>query len=112
MNGQNETIESQPPRKGLFRRNKGEADGAASELPKAKSLGPLRMVYAAAAKYPRQILLAFVALLVTAAATLAIPWRFKVIIDEAFGGTAGSAQIAEAFQYLLMMCSYWASARR
>ena len=103
MDGQNETIENQPPRKGLFRRNKAEAEGAASEPPKAKSLGPLKMVYAAAAKYPRQILLAFVALLVTAAATLAIPWRFKVIIDEAFGGTAGSAQIAEAFQYLLMI---------
>lgn len=29
MDGQNETIENQPARKGLFRRNKAEADGAA-----------------------------------------------------------------------------------
>ncbi|WP_245638310.1 ABC transporter transmembrane domain-containing protein [Altererythrobacter ishigakiensis] len=61
------------------------------------------MVYAEAAKYPRQILLAFVALLITAGATLAIPWRFKVIIDEAFGGTATNSDISHAFQYLLMI---------
>ncbi|MBA4164345.1 MAG: ABC transporter, partial [Erythrobacter sp.] len=61
------------------------------------------MVFGAAAQYPRQVLLAFFALLVTAAATLAIPWRFKVIIDEAFGGNAGAAQIAHSFQYLLMI---------
>jgi ATP-binding cassette subfamily B protein len=61
------------------------------------------MVFAAAAQYPTQIALAFTALLITAGATLAIPWRFKVIIDEAFGGTAGPDEIAHAFQYLLMI---------
>lgn len=77
--------------------------GSDADAPKAKTLGPLKMVFTEAAKYPRQILLAFVALLATAAATLAIPFRFKVIIDEAFGGTAGPEQIAHAFQYLLMI---------
>ncbi len=70
---------------------------------KARSLAPLRMVYREAAKYPRQIGLALLALTITAAATLAIPWRFKVIIDEAFGGTAGVEEIGHAFQYLLMI---------
>ena len=70
---------------------------------KARSLAPLRMVYREAMRYPREIALAFAALLITSGATLAIPWRFKVIIDDAFGGTAGRAEIAHAFQYLLMI---------
>ncbi|WP_407876403.1 ABC transporter transmembrane domain-containing protein [Qipengyuania nanhaisediminis] len=61
------------------------------------------MIYREAAKYPAQIAAALFALLVTATATLAIPWRFKVIIDEAFSGTAGPEEIAHAFQYLLMI---------
>ena len=102
MDGQNETIEPKNGRKGLFRRNTGESANT-EEPPKAKTLGPLKMVFVEAAKYPRQISLALIALLITAVATLAIPWRFKVIIDEAFGGTAGPEQIAAAFQYLLMI---------
>ncbi len=70
---------------------------------KGKTLAPLRMIYREAAKYPSQIGLALLALMVTAAATLAIPWRFKVIIDEAFSGAAGPDEIASAFQYLLMI---------
>jgi len=75
----------------------------APEERKARSLAPLRMVYREAGKYPRQIGFALLALVITAAATLAIPWRFKVIIDEAFGGAAGPEQISTAFQYLLMI---------
>lgn len=74
-----------------------------SEPPKAKTLGPLKMIYAAAAKYPTQVCLALVALLITAGATLAIPWRFKVIIDSAYSGGATGAEIDSAFQYLLMI---------
>jgi ATP-binding cassette subfamily B protein len=70
---------------------------------KQRTLAPLRMVYREAAKYPREIGLALAALIVTSAATLAIPWRFKVIIDRAFGGDAGPDEIASAFQYLLMI---------
>lgn len=91
-----------PPKGGRIRRRKTSRD-ADSEPPKAKNLGPLRMVFAAAAKYPTQIAFALVALLITAAATLAIPWRFKIIIDEAFSGSAGRDEIANAFQYLLMI---------
>lgn len=79
----------------------GSADS--DEPPKAKTLGPLKMIFAAAAQYPTQIMLALASLLITAGATLAIPWRFKVIIDDAFGGSADQTQIAAAFQYLLMI---------
>ena len=61
------------------------------------------MVYREAARYPRQIAFAAAALVTTAAATLAIPWRFKVIVDDAFSGGAGAEQIAHAFEYLLMI---------
>jgi ATP-binding cassette subfamily B protein len=71
--------------------------------PKSRNLGPLRMVYRTALQYPREIAYALAALLITSAATLAIPWRFKVIVDEAFGGAATADDIAHAFQYLLMI---------
>jgi ATP-binding cassette subfamily B protein len=71
--------------------------------PKARSLGPLRMVFRTTLQYPREIAFALLALVITSAATLAIPWRFKVIIDEAFTGAANADDIAHAFQYLLMI---------
>ncbi len=71
--------------------------------PRARSLAPLRMVFGAAVQYPREIAFALIALLITSGATLAIPWRFKVIIDEAFTGTANATDIGHAFQYLLMI---------
>nr|WP_231889739.1 ABC transporter transmembrane domain-containing protein [Erythrobacter neustonensis] len=61
------------------------------------------MVFGTALQYPRQIALALIALVITSAATLAIPYRFKVIIDEAFSGGADPEQIGHAFQYLLMI---------
>ena len=76
---------------------------AAEPAPKARSLSPLRMVFATTLQYPRQIAFALAALLITSAATLAIPWRFKVIVDEAFTGSASTADISHAFQYLLMI---------
>ncbi|MDP2131298.1 MAG: ABC transporter transmembrane domain-containing protein [Erythrobacter sp.] len=79
------------------------AGAEAEPAARPRSLAPLRMVFGAAVQYPRQIGLALLALVITSAATLAIPWRFKVIIDEAFGGTANAEQIGHAFQYLLMI---------
>ncbi len=79
------------------------AGAEAEPAARPRSLAPLRMVFGAAVQYPRQIGLALLALVITSAATLAIPWRFKVIIDEAFGGTANAEQIGQAFQYLLMI---------
>ena len=70
---------------------------------RSRSLAPLRMVFGTAVQYPREIALALVALVITSAATLAIPYRFKVIIDEAFSGRANPEQIGHAFEYLLMI---------
>jgi len=80
-----------------------ETGEPAAAMPRSRSLAPLRMVFGTAAQYPREIALALLALVITAAATLAIPWRFKVIIDEAFGGTASTEAIGHAFQYLMMI---------
>jgi ATP-binding cassette subfamily B protein len=79
------------------------AEDEAEAAPKSRSLAPLRMVFGAAVQYPREIGFALAALLITSAATLAIPYRFKVIIDEAFGGSTTPDDIAHAFQYLLMI---------
>jgi ATP-binding cassette subfamily B protein len=75
----------------------------AEAAPKSRSLAPLRMVFGTALQYPREIAFALAALVITSAATLAIPYRFKVIIDEAFTGNASPDDIAHAFQYLLMI---------
>jgi ATP-binding cassette subfamily B protein len=69
----------------------------------AKTLGPLRMIWRETVKYPRQLSFAFVALLVSSAATLAIPYRFKVIVDRAFGAHADVSVINRSFYYLFML---------
>ncbi len=69
----------------------------------AKSLGPLRMIWAETLKYPRQLVFAGLALLTASAATLAIPYRFKAIIDRAFGAQADVAAINNSFRYLMMI---------
>src|SRR5690606_25062492 len=71
--------------------------------PPARSLGPLRMIWREMFKYPRQLTIAFLALLTSSAATLAIPYRFKAIIDDAFGAGADMAAIDNSFRYLMMI---------
>jgi ATP-binding cassette subfamily B protein len=61
------------------------------------------MIWREALKYPRQVAVALVALLISSACTLAIPYRFRVIIDRAFGAHADVAQINSAFRYLMMI---------
>ena len=69
----------------------------------ARTLGPLRMIWRETAKYPKQVGIAFLALLTTSTATIAIPARFKVIVDQAFGPGANPESIAMSFRYLLMI---------
>lgn len=66
----------------------------------ARSLGPLAMVWRLAANYPRQVLTALLALLASSSATIAIPMRFKAIIDQAFGPGARMDQIHGAFMLM------------
>ncbi|MEP0189554.1 MAG: ABC transporter transmembrane domain-containing protein [Erythrobacter sp.] len=61
------------------------------------------MVYREAAKYPKQVRFALVALTVTAAGTLAIPAAIQLIVDRGFGTVAGSGEIARWFRYLGMI---------
>ncbi|MFA7601890.1 MAG: ABC transporter transmembrane domain-containing protein [Novosphingobium sp.] len=61
------------------------------------------MVWKLTLAYPKQIAIAFAALLTTSSATIAIPARFKAIIDQAFGPDAAAATIDSAFRYLLMI---------
>ncbi len=79
----------------------------APDKPKARSLAPLRMVYREAGKYPREVGMALFALIVTAAATLAIPAAMQLIIDRGFGGIGEGpgigGDIGRWFRYLMMI---------
>lgn len=73
-----------------------------------RKLGNLRMVWSFAIQYPGRIACAALSLLVAAAATLAIPNGFRLVIDRGFGDTGGD--IGRWFQYLLMIVSVLAVA--
>src|SRR6476646_11405952 len=70
--------------------------------PKGKSVRSLRMVWGFAARYPGQISIAALALLVAAGAWSAVPYGFKLIIDKGFGhGAATTQHLAPWFEGLL-----------
>ena len=73
------------------------------EAKPARNLGPLRMIWGLAARYPRQVLTALLALLASSGATIAIPMRFRAIVDQAFGPGAKVDAIAGAFQGMLVI---------
>ena len=67
---------------------------------KARSIRPLVMIWRQALNYPGQVALAVVALAITAAATLAIPAYFKVLIDKGFSAGGDIAGIEHAVRLL------------
>ncbi|MFN3510113.1 MAG: ABC transporter transmembrane domain-containing protein, partial [Tsuneonella troitsensis] len=69
--------------------------------PKARSIRPLVMIWRQALNYPGRVVLALIALSITAAATLAIPAYFKLIIDEGFSSGGDLDQIERAFQLMM-----------
>ncbi|MBB3862442.1 ATP-binding cassette subfamily B protein [Novosphingobium hassiacum] len=75
----------------------------AEPAPRARTLGPLRMIWREAMKYPGRMVAACVALLVTSASTLAIPAGFKLIIDKGFAQGADVDALGRWFQYLLLI---------
>ena len=75
----------------------------AEQPPKARNLGPLRMIWAQAMSYPGRVAAAAAALLVTSAATLAIPSGFRLIIDKGFSAGADVNELGRWFQYLLLI---------
>ena len=83
-----------------------EPSAAAEAAPveeRKRGLGPLRMIWQAAMAYPGWVLTAGLALIVTAAATLAIPSGFRLIIDRGFAKGGDPADIGRWFQYLLLI---------
>ena len=71
---------------------------------KPSKLGNLWVVWRAAAKYRERIAAAAFFLALSSAATLAIPYGFKRVVDRGFGsgGTSPEA-VTQAFHYLLMI---------
>ncbi len=69
----------------------------------AKTLGPLKMIWVEAVKYPSKVAFAWAALMVTAAATLAIPAGFKMVVDNGFASGGDVGAIGERFRYLLLI---------
>jgi ATP-binding cassette subfamily B protein len=61
------------------------------------------MIWREALRYPRQLTIACVALVVASGASLAFPVVFKMIIDKGFGTSAGIASINRIFEYLLIV---------
>jgi ATP-binding cassette, subfamily B, bacterial len=76
-----------------------------------RKIGNLRLVWRYASKYPQQIAAAIFFLVLSSAATLAIPYGFKRVIDQGFGSDAASAAaVGTAFQYLLVIVVVLAAA--
>ncbi len=73
----------------------------APEKPVNKRLSNLGIIWRHAARYPRQILYAGLALLVAAGATLAIPMGSKYVIDNGFAESGGD--VAPYFEGLLVI---------
>ena len=76
-----------------------------------RKIGNLRLIWRYASKYPQQIAAAVFFLILSSAATLAIPYGFKRVIDQGFGSDgASAAAVGTAFQYLLMIVVVLAAA--
>ncbi|KEO88823.1 ABC transporter [Erythrobacter longus] len=88
---------------GELKVNLGGENDALEEASKSRSLAPLKMVYREAAKYPREVIFALIALSVTAAGTLAIPAAIQLIVDRGFGTVEEGTEIARWFRYLGMI---------
>jgi ATP-binding cassette subfamily B protein len=79
--------------------------------PKGRSFRSLRMIWSFALRYPGHIAIAALALLISAGATVSIPWGFKLVIDKGFGPGAGNPHsIAPWFERLLAVVAIMAVA--
>jgi ATP-binding cassette subfamily B protein len=84
----------------MARKPKAAVDKTADD--RGRRIGDLAMVWHHARRYPGQIAIAGAALVTTSAATVAIPYGFKRVIDRGFGGS-GSGDFSTSFHYLLMI---------
>lgn len=84
------------------------SESTPAEQSTSNKIGNLRMVWSRAIAYPKQIVLAALALLVAALATLAVPWGLKTIVDEGF--IDQGVDITPYFQQLLAIVAILAVA--
>ena len=75
-----------------------------------RKLGSLRIVWRFASRYPAQLAVALVALVITSGATLAIPWTFRSVIDKGFADGANTDHIDRAFYSLFALVAVLAVA--
>jgi len=75
---------------------------SAATRPKGRSLRNLRMIWSFATRYKLHIAAAALALLIAAAATVSIPWGFKLVIDKGFGSGGGDARNIRPWFLLLL----------
>ena len=74
-------------------------------------IGNLWLVWRHASRYPKQIAAAVFFLALSSAATLAIPYGFKRVIDQGFGsGGEGAVAVGTAFKFLLVIVLVLAAA--
>ena len=74
----------------------------------SRKIGNLKLIWGFALNYPGRIAIALLAMLVAAAATLAVPYSFKLIIDKGFASVGGD--ISRWFEYLLVLVAFMALA--
>ena len=81
-----------------------------TDKPRA-SIGNLGLVWRHASRYRGHIAAALFFLCLSSAATLAIPYGFKRVIDRGFGSeAAGTAAVGQSFHYLLVIVIVLAAA--
>ncbi len=68
-----------------------------------RNLGELRLIWSFVAPYRSELLIALVALIVAAAAGLAFPQAFKLIVDRGFSARSGGSGIGRYFIGLLVV---------
>ncbi len=78
--------------------------------PGRRRLSELRLIWDRARRYPTQLAIALVALVVAALATLAIPQGLKLIVDRGFNAGTAAADIAPYFEGLLAVVAVMAAA--
>ncbi len=88
----------------MARRSRTPDQDTETAAPRAgRNLGDLAVVWRFARRYPWIIAGALTALVLTSAATLAIPSGFKLVIDRGFDQGGAGGNIGRWFEYLLMI---------
>ncbi|MBU6269242.1 MAG: ATP-binding cassette domain-containing protein [Sphingomonadales bacterium] len=81
----------------------GDQPAAEAAAPRARSLGPLRMIWRMAAAYPGRVAMAGGALVVTALTTASIPWGLRQVVDHGFARGSDPGTIDHWFEVVLGM---------